>query len=174
MVHTLSTKMIAIALVASVSFLVGWQVNGWRKDGQIHEINVAAQESAEQARKQVEAQEVARALQHSITAALDVERQNEAKVVERVVVNEVIKYVQTPGAAQCGVDATGVRLINTARSGRVSKDADSAGPSDAATGRATAAEVVTSVTQNYGICVATQNQLLALQDWVRALNVGSD
>jgi hypothetical protein len=158
-----------VAVTLAVGFLAGWQVNGWREDAQLNAIHTVAQEAAQEAREAVASQELAVDQAQHTAALLAVERERKSKVIERIVTNEVIQYVQTPAAAECGVDARGVRIINAASHSGASGDADTAGSLDGATGDATAAEVVTSVTQNYGLCEDNRNQLLGLQAWVRGL-----
>lgn len=157
------------ALLVGLGFIGGWKFNGWRKDAQIFAMQQQTQTDRENAlinMKQIEDEQRARL---SIASELEVERAKKAKVIEKVITNDVIKYVQTPGAARCGIDANGVRIINHAAIG-LPKDSDTAGQSDAGTTDVTAATVVANVTQNYAMCDETRRQLIALQDWARALN----
>lgn len=154
------------ALIAAIGFGAGWKVNGWRHDAadlaRMEADQIAIQAAAEKARKIVELRQE----RTDIAAQLEIERNKETRVVERIVTDEVIKYVQTPAATQCAVDADGVRIINAAA--RVPTIPQATGtPDDGARG-VTAARLVPSVTDNYAVCNRNSNQLKALQDWVRA------
>lgn len=97
-------------------------------------------------------------------------KQKRQEVIERVITNEVIKYVQTPVSAKCGLDANGVRIVNLAASGDLSRDTESAGGTARAAEGVSAAVVVSTVTENYGACHETRNRLIALQSWVKGLS----
>lgn len=154
------------ALIAAIGFGAGWKINGWRHDAadlaRMEADQIAIQAAAEKARKIVELRQA----RTDIAAQLEIERNKETRVVERIVTDEVIKYVQTPAATQCAVDGNGVRIINSAA--RVPPVSKTSGESNAGARDATAANVVQSVTNNYATCHRVRNQLLALQDWVRA------
>jgi len=171
-VNTLYTKLAAVVLIVVISFIAGWQVQGWRKDSQIAEIHIEAQAARDDAVAKARAIEDAQAASQAFAEALAVERERKTRVVEKEVTRDVIKYVQRASSQSAcgGIDSDGVFLINTAASGRMPEDADTAGQSDAGAARATAATVVASVTDNYATCHANANQLRALQDWVKTLN----
>ena len=158
-------KLATYALTAVIAFGVGWQVHSWKADAadlaRMEADQAAIEAAAEQARKVVELRQA----RTDLAAELEIERAKEARVVERIVIDEVIKYVQTPAASQCGVDADGVRIINRAAVPAVPQ---APGQPDDRAGDATAARIVQSVTDNYAACYRVRNQLLALQDWVRA------
>lgn len=129
-------RLASYALILVIGFGIGWKVNGWRHDAadlaRMEADQKAIQAAAEQARKVADL----RAQRTEIAAQLEIERNREARVVERTVTNDVIKYVQTPAAAQCGIDPDGVRIINAAASGV--PGTETAGTPDAGTGSATA------------------------------------
>lgn len=161
---TLYIKLAVIALVAIIGFSTGWKVNGWRKDADIKATQEQAQAARDEALANIKALEQEQQARASVAADLEIERNKQAKIIERIVTNDVIKYVQKPTSQHCGVDPDGVRLINTSAAGRMPESTSPAPAPDA-----TAAAVVASVTNNYATCNANANQLMALQDWVRTL-----
>jgi hypothetical protein len=158
--------MAVYALIAALCFGVGWKVQGWRKDSQIADMVSEAQSARDMAIANARALEAAQNARAEVAAALEVERNKEARIVERVITNDVIKYVQRTGSQSCGVDADGVRIINASAASRMPENTDTAAAPDARAAAATAAAVVHSVTDNYATCHANANQLRALQDWV--------
>ena len=150
----------------ALGFGTGWKVQGWRKDGQISAIHNDLQKAKDDARAERERVEALQRDAEIVAAELDAERRKKAKTVERVVTKEVVKYVQTRPVIEC-LDSVGVRIHDTAAVG-LPETEDAAGGSDAETGAATNAEILQVVTLNYAICHDTENQLQALQDWVKA------
>jgi hypothetical protein len=154
-------KLAAIALSAIVGFGIGWKVNGWRHDA----IGLARMEADQKAiEASVENAKKVQALREANTekaAQLEIERERQAQTIVKEVIRDVIQYVQTPAASNCGIDPDGVRIINKAAG--VPALPETSGTSDA-----TAGAVVASVTDNYGTCTKNSNQLSALQDWIRA------
>lgn len=169
---SLQVKCLILSAALAVGFTAGWQAQGWRKDAELLQVQQVAQKAAQVARDAVAAQEAAVDLAQRTAAELAVEKRREAKIVERVITNDVIKYVQTSGAGRCGVDGHGVRIIDAAASGRMPEDPGTAGTPDGGAGDATAGEVVASVTGNYAICHETRQQLVELQGWVRGIFPG--
>lgn len=154
-------KLATYALAVIVGFGMGWKVNGWRHDAadlaQMEADQRAIQAAVEQAKKVQSLREA----NTEAAAQLEIERDRQAETVVKEVIRDVIRYVQTPAASDCGIDAVGVRIINA-----------SAGvpalPEGTATPDATAGAVVASVTDNYATCTKHSNQLRALQDWIKA------
>lgn len=163
-------KLVTYALAVAVGFGMGWKVNGWRYDAaalaEMEAEQAAIEASAEQARKLLEAQVQLRDERLQAAAVLEVERSKQAEIVTREVTRDVIKYVNSPGAAVRCLDADGVRILNAAAAGV--PQVETSGTPDAGAATATAARVVESVAENYSVCHANSNQLRALQDWVRA------
>ena len=161
MIPSLYLKLAIYALVAAVGFGAGWKVNGWRYDAADLAQMEADQQAIEAAVEQAKKVQALREANTEAAAQLEIERNRQAETVVKEVIRDVIRYVQTPGAAHCGINGNGVRIINA-----------SAGlpalPEGAATPDATAGAVVASVTDNYATCTQNSNQLRALQDWVRA------
>lgn len=153
---------LSIGLLAA-SFASGWS---WRdaiadKDAARTEQEAAeAQTKASERLRKIEQLNAENAALVAQNAAL---RNQEREVITETITNEVIRYVQTPASTVCALDADGVRLHNAAAAGDVS------GLSDTASGfNASAAELVTTVTANYGTCHAIRDQLINLQEWVRS------
>lgn len=154
-------RLAVYAVLVVIGFGIGWKVNGWRHDAadlaQMEADQAAIQVAAEQARKVAELRQA----RTDIAAQLEIERDRKAETVVKEVIRDVIRYVQTPAASDCGIDSVGVCIINA-----------SAGlpclPEAAGTPDATAGTVVASVTDNYATCTRNSNQLSALQDWARA------
>lgn len=165
---SLYLKLASHVLVAILAFGMGWKVESWKRDSQdlaqLEADQKAIQASVEQSKRII----AERQSRIETAALLEIERTRTARVVERVITNDVIKYVQTPFAAKCCLDPAGLRIINSAASG-MPADTSTAIPSDAGTTTITVAQVVASVTENYLTCAETRNQLIALQDWVRAI-----
>lgn len=132
-------KALALAILFLVlGFCFGWAVNGWRKDAEIGAINAEYAVAVEAHVAAVRAREDAVVAAQQVEAELAVERERKNKIKERVITNDVIKYVQTPGAYKCGLDAAGVRLLNRAASGSdLPLNTDPPGVSDAEAGTAT-------------------------------------
>jgi hypothetical protein len=168
----MAVKLAVLALVALIGFGTGWKVQGWRKDSEIAEIAADIQAATDKARANTKRIEALQAQAADVAAVLEVERNKAARVVERVITNDVIKYVQRPGSQSCGVDSDGVRIINASATGRLPTDTHASSAPDARATGVTAAAVVANVTDNYGVCHDNANQLRALQAWVRALRVG--
>ena len=166
---TLYARMAIVALIATGGFLTGWWVNGWRHDAialaRMESDQRAIQAAVEQAKKIAALREE----RFDTAALLDIERNKKARVEKEIVTNEVIRYVQTPASRECGLDSDGVRIIDRAAGYRMPANSEASSQPDAGAGAVTAARVVQVVSANYGRCADTRNQLLALQEWVRAL-----
>ena len=169
----IQAQIIAAGVVLAMAFGAGWEVNGWRKDAQINAMQGRALDAADEARSKNRIIESLQDHRARIAGELEVERQKEAEIIERIVVTEVIKYVKTDNAIQCGMDDAGVRVHDIAASGRVSETTTTTSPPDDSPGGVTNAEVIQVVTQNYQVCHATRRQLIALQDWIIAVRVDS-
>lgn len=159
-------KLAIVALSAIVGFGTGWTVHGWMRDSADLAQLEAGQKATEAAVAEAKKIVALRQANTEAAAQLEIERNKETRVVERLIVDEVIKYVQTPAASNCALDANGVRIINA--SARVPATPEATGTPDARPATINAARVVQSVTYNYGICIENANQLKALQDWIKA------
>lgn len=114
----------------AVGLIVGWQVQSWRYGEELANIRADLARAREAAIDEARKIEAIRADNLVLAELLEHERNKEAEVIERVITEEVVRYVQTPGARAGGVDAGGVRLINAAAGGGVSKVGAAARPID--------------------------------------------
>lgn len=168
----------AAAAIAIAAFGSGWE---WRdrlaeaqlrtKEAQIALMRLEAQQAATEASEQ--ARRLERLMQDRIVLAAELEalRNQEREVVERIVTQEVIRYVQSPDHGQLVLPGDWVRIHDAAalgaRSGLPAATFPSAGAyADAA--RITDADSIAVVADNYGTCHEIRDQLQALQSWVRA------
>lgn len=161
-------KLFAAGVAIIASFWVGWEWRDRSADVQMSDLrrdladaNAEASESARMAE---------RLSQERATLAAEAEalRNQEREVVTRTVTEEVIRYVQTPAATECGPDYEFVRIHDTAAAGRVPGSADPAAEPDAAARSITNADLLSVVTENYATCQTVRDQLISLQEWVRA------
>lgn len=95
-----------------------------------------------------------------------VERKAEVKVKNQVIKQEVIRYVQSKPKS-CSLDSQWVLLHDNAATNTVSK----ASRGNHETPSATA---LVTVTENYGTCHETREQLLACQSWIREQEANSE
>lgn len=161
-----SPRILIAAGVAAACFFGGWQVQGWRKDAQIHDIEIGLAIAREEAREERLAKEAAWDEKALMALTLEQERERELEIVEREVEREVIRYVQSDAATECNLDSEWVRIHDRAASGRVSVAADSSSAPD---GGASRADALTVVTVNYRIYHDLRNKYMTLQDFVRGL-----
>lgn len=157
----------AAAVSAAVAFGAGWKVQGWRKDAAITEMVTQANALLDEREKLLDHLEKERELSEQIAAEAAVAREAETKIVTEYIDREVIKYVQTPAANDCGLDPEWVRIHDRAalNTDRLPEAEDAATEPDAG---ASKAEALAGVTDNYATCHEVRDQLSALQDWVRA------
>ena len=170
----MAIRLALLALTLSVGFSAGWAVQGWKLGEIISATEARAAAAREDAADLAERIEQLRDTNARSVAELEQVRNRKREIVERVVVNEVIKYVQTDDADRCGLDAAGVRIHNIAATGELPEDAGPAAEPDGTAGKVTAAEVVTVVSTNYATCHAAMDRLVSLQDWVARVVVGSE
>lgn len=161
--------LIALAVSAAI-FGSGFRVSTWRSDAVINDMR------AEAAQNQMLA--VQRALdienlQDQLSAAADTNfalANREVEVVYKQIEKEVIRYVQTDNAVDCGIDNVGVRVHDIAATGRVPTISEASSSPDAATSGVTNAELIHTVASNYKSCRQTGQQLERLIQWVAATN----
>ena len=162
-------RLIGVVIGVSLAFAGGYQVAAWKYGQEIAETRVehldAVADAADQARK---TEEIRRTLSDSI-AANDALKNRRREVVERVVTKQVIKYVETDNARECGLSADGVRIHDTAARGAVPSDTDTTPIVDDGAIAASNAEVMQVVTGNYATCNAIRDQLTGFQSWVNTL-----
>ena len=133
MIWPLYMRALSYAFCVVVGFGVAWQISSWRHDAS----DLAAMEAEQQAINQAVERErkivELRDARLQVAAELEVERDRKAQVQERIVDREIVKYVQTPGADRCALDAGGVRILNLAAGVGVPGDPGAAASIDAGT-----------------------------------------
>lgn len=97
----------------------------------------------------------------------------------RTITREVVRYVQTDNARECGFSADGVRIHDAAARGALAPGGVPEGAAGAAGAHGPAveianAEIVPAVVENYATCHAWRNQLAALQEYVRSIQPDKD
>lgn len=109
------------------------QVQMYRYERQLSDMRESVTAARNAAIENARMFESARADKLALAEALEHERNKAADIVERVITEEVVRYVQTPGAHSGGVNVDGVRLINAAAGGRMSEAGESPRPLDGIT-----------------------------------------
>jgi hypothetical protein len=170
--------LIALIITAASAFWAGWEWRDRAADAELLaeqaklttlrlELAQAATTASEQAREL----ERLTAAQVALANEAEALRSQEREVVERVVTNEVIRYVQSPNAGLLTLPAEWVRIHDRAAAGRsVPETAFPSRNAYADAGRVTDADALAVTTDNYATCHAIRDQLIALQDWVKAIS----
>lgn len=161
-------KLFGLGVAIIATFWAGWE---WRDRAADAAMSALQRDLADaNARASEEARRAEQLAQERTSLAAEAEalRNQEREVVTRTVTQEVIKYVQTPVATSCGPDPEFVRIHDAAASGRMPGSSDTSGQPDAEADGVTNADLLSVVTDNYSRCQATRDQLLSLQEWVRA------
>lgn len=165
----MSPQILAIAVAAALSALSGWKVTSLYYKAEISDMLAAAAQAAQEARDLNDKIEVMGLELAGVVSERDAARRQKARNLQRVVTRKVIEYVQNPAIERVHLPAEWVRLHDTAASGRMSEDADPAGPTDDPAVGVTDADAIAVVVENYATCTATRNQLIALQEWAAGL-----
>lgn len=140
---------IAVAVVASVAFVAGWMVNGWRWEAK----------AADQLQEQLEAK-----AQYDKLAMALVKRYQEASAEKKVVYRTIKEkvYVETSGKLCLGSGA--VRLWDKALAGENDMPSAATGAAEAASG-ASDTQVLANAVENFEQYEECRRQLNALIDW---------
>lgn len=162
-------RLAALALVGLVVFGSGYRVASWRYEGKIQRQRAEQLEALQANAKLVAELEQARVSLSESLAREAALKEQEARVVEKVVTQEVIRYVETDNARHCGLSADGVRIHDAAARGELPEAASAASGSDAAAVEATNAEVIRTVVSNYNECNRIRERLMLLQRWADGL-----
>lgn len=164
-----------LAMLAAV-FWFGWEFRDrsadaelLQKDAVISQMQVQAAQAARLASEQARETERLTAERIALAAEADALRNQEREVVERVITNEVIRYVQNPAVNRVVLPADWVRIHDSAALGYRPGLSDAPGPTGRAYAATTDADALAAVTGNYGTCHAIRDQLIGLQEWVRSL-----
>ena len=160
-----NARLIGLGLLVVAIFAAGYQVAAWRYGKKLATEHARHLEGIAENTAQARRIEQLNSEKANAVAALVALRAKKRETVERIVTQEVIKYVETDNARECGLSAGGVRIHDAAARGAVPEAAEPAAVADGSTIEATNAEVISTVTTNYAICHAVRDQLEAFQRW---------
>lgn len=163
-------RIIAVLALAVAVFASGFTVAEWRNGEIIADMRAAAAEDREQAVADAQAIEDLGDIAAEAVMAEYALRTAAAEQTERVITQEVVRYVQAEATAGSGADCLDgdwVRIHDLAATDRMPEAADPAAHPDGPATGATPGEALTAVTDNYGTCNDIRSQLTSLQDWVR-------
>jgi len=177
MVSGASLRLIGWILGCALIFGAGWTVRGWLADSHIALVHQQVAEAREQAaiattkadREARKAEQAAQVASDAIAQAAEQKRRAQLAAASSVR-KEIIRYVEKPGSARCALSHDWLRIHNQAAAGAaggVSADAGAAGSTDDTAGTATDADALITITDNYGTCNQTRDELMALQAWVK-------
>lgn len=160
-----------LILIASIaaSAASGWRVTAWYYQSEISDMRADKARAAQQAESANRKIELLGLELAGVVSERDAYRNRKQRTVEIEVSRDVIKYVQNPAIARCDLADDWVRVHDRAASGGMSEDTQPPGTVDAAARAVTDADALMVVTENYGACRNTQNQLIALQEWAAGL-----
>lgn len=161
--------LIAGGLIIASGF-AGYQVAAWKYGEKIAEHKLEHLQAVHAAKVQADKINALRLEHTNDIATIHALQNQEREVVERVVTKQVIKYVETDNAQQCGLSADGVRIHDTAARGSLPDDTESSAVVDGGAIEVTNAEVIPVITENYATCNAIRERYVLLQDWVRGLD----
>ncbi len=165
---TTKIKLILLIVAAAGAFFAGWQVNAWRYQAKISDMQNKALESAKKAENDArKIEELNRHITNKIDEnnALKAQKQ---KIVTKTINREVVKYVKSD-TPKCDLSNNWVQLHDAAASGRVSEISDSASESNAEAPKVTDDQAIITVTENYATCQEVRQQLESLQEWVKSV-----
>ena len=145
------------------------KVSSWRYGGIISETYAQHLEAVAEANRQTNLVDELNDKLTAKAAEAEALRNQEREVVEREIIKEVIRYVETPNANECGLTDAGVRLHDAAARGRVPEVSDAAPFVDDSAIQATNAELILTVTKNYALCNAEISRFEGLQEWLNEL-----
>lgn len=161
----MTEKLIVALVIFAVGFGSGWGINDWRLGKQLAETQRDfATATAEASALREAKQKADRARNDAITDALVAEI-NAENTRSKVIIKEVIQYVQDPVADACPLPYGWLRLYDGSATG-VLPPAD--GPAVAAAGRGEAITTVTAlpvIADNNESCRLDKIRLQGWQDW---------
>ena len=165
----MSPQVLALVAASLISAASGWKVTSWYYQSQISDMLLDAAQAAQEARDLNDKIEVMGLELAGVVSERDAARRQKARDLQRVITRKVIEYVQNPDIERVYLPSEWVRLHDSAASGRVPEDADPAGATDDPAVGVTDADAIAVVTDNYGICTDTRNQLIGLQEWAKGI-----
>lgn len=161
-------KLILLLIGIAGAFGAGWQVNAWRYQADISNMQKEALESSRKA--EIDAREI-EGLNINISNRVDENNALKArkqKIVTRTISHDVIKYIKSD-TPKCDLSTKWVQLHDAAASGRVSEVSSAPSEPNAEATKVTDDQAIITVTENYGTCKEIVQQLESLQDWVKSV-----
>lgn len=161
---------ISLALIVS-AFYGGWKARDLDARATMANLLLDWSEASKAASDRTLEVERARGELANVRRQLRLERERDAEVVTETIEKEVVRYVETPAAVDCGLDPDGMFVHNAAATRRLSEAAAARpGVDGAATGDARdvpAGEVVEVVARNYDACFREFRRVRDLQQYVK-------
>lgn len=177
----LALKLGPYAIAAILAGWLGWEWRDRAADAealahvnQIQNMQLQAQAAATTASEQARALEQLQAERASAIAEAAALRNQEREVVERVITEEVIRYVESPDVVRVSLPGEWVRIHDLAATGRnasLPAPPGAAGIPYAIPAPVTDARALAVTTGNYATCHAIADQLAALQAWVLSMRL---
>lgn len=155
-----------IVFSCACSAFAGSQVAALYYKAVIADMQSQGLHEAEEARKRNRVIETMQLELSGVVSERDAARRKKAKELEKEVVRDVIRYVQSPAVQHCDLDPEWVRVHNSAASGGMPENAETTGP---ANGPASDTEALIAVTENYATCHGVRGQLIGLQEWAQGI-----
>lgn len=163
-------KAVGILAVLAAFAWAGWEWRDRAADAELAQLELNLKSAQLEAARTARIIEAHRAHAEKTVARMAALRKQAREAKARTITKEVIKYVQAPIAERV-VMPTGWVCIHDKAAGDpagVPEDAVAACGADASPRRATDADSIVTVTENYAACYAWRDKLIALQEWVRA------
>jgi hypothetical protein len=158
-----------VAAVLGAVFAGGYKVASSHYGGIIAETRAQHLEAVSEANRQSALVNEANRKASAAIAEAEALRNQEREVVTKLITKEVIKYVETDNARECGFTDAGVRLHDAAARGSMPEIPDTTSVVDDAAIAATNAEIMLTVTDNYKTCNQTADRLTMLQRWLKGI-----
>jgi uncharacterized lipoprotein YajG len=159
-----------VALLLTASFAGGYKVAALKYNLKIESAKAAMLEAAQEQQKLNDAiEEAHHELSDALAKVYELENRKQETVFKEVI-KEVVKYVQTDNARECGLSPSGVYIHDTAATGELPEDTDTTTSADDGTIEATNAEIIQVVTDNYTTCNSIRQQLINLQRWAAGIS----
>lgn len=90
----------------------------------------------------------------------------------KIITNQVIKYVQSPNAGNCAMPVEWVRIHDNAATGEGNQPTNTPSGVDDSTRAITDADAIAVIANNYELCRDTRTRLINLQQWARTVSGG--
>lgn len=158
---------LALLVICALCIFLGWKTNGWRLEGEITamERDLATAKATQTTTTLQKERETAQAAHDADAAPAAAQKEQQAQA--RVIIKEVIRYVQTPVAAQ-PLPAEWVQIHDAAATGMPGDSSAASGPV-AATGDAanpvSNGEAIGVISSNYDTCRQEMIRISRWQAW---------